>query len=178
MAVRLRDVTNDDSPTIYRWRNLPDVARYMYTDHAISEEEHRQWFRTATTDPTRRYWIIETGGDPVGLANIYDIDVHHKRAEWAFYIADPRLRGRGIGARVEYQVICFAFDELDLHRLTCAVLDFNKPTIAMHEKFGFVREGTKRQHIRKSEGFVDVVLLGMLRDEWERQRERFDRMFA
>ena len=45
----------------------------MYTDHRITDAEHARWFAGAMSDETKRYWIIELDGEPVGLANLYDI---------------------------------------------------------------------------------------------------------
>ena len=79
-AVTLRPLQGDDRDRLLEWRNRPEVARYMYTDHPISEAEHASWFGLAIADPTRRYWIIELDGEPVGLANLYDISVAQRRA--------------------------------------------------------------------------------------------------
>lgn len=72
---------------------------------------------------------------------------------------------------MEFKVLECAFDDLGLNRLACAVLAFNEPVIAMHESFGFRREGTLRSAIKKGDSFVDVVLLAQLRDEWDANRE-------
>jgi hypothetical protein len=60
----------------------------MYTDHYITEEEHDHWFQSAIHDPTRRYWIIVSDGQDVGLVNLYAIDQRHMRCHWAYYIGD------------------------------------------------------------------------------------------
>ena len=65
---------------------------------------------------SRRYWIIELEGPPVGLANLYDISVLHRRAYWAFYLASPEVRGRGVGSFAERFVIRHAFEELRLRQ--------------------------------------------------------------
>jgi hypothetical protein len=40
----------------------------------------------------------------------------------------------------------------------------------MHLRFGFVREGLLRQHIRRGDNFLDVVVLSILRTEWDVQK--------
>jgi len=42
--VSLRDLTEADRERLHTWRNSPDVAAYMYTDHKISRAEHDRWF--------------------------------------------------------------------------------------------------------------------------------------
>lgn len=37
----------------------------------------------------------------------------------------------------------------------------------MHQRFGFLREGVRREHVVRGERKYDVVLLGITRREWE-----------
>jgi UDP-4-amino-4,6-dideoxy-N-acetyl-beta-L-altrosamine N-acetyltransferase len=93
--VVLRPLATGDSERLLAWRNLPEIARWMYSDHVISPAEHARWFSAALADPRRRYWVIEADGRPVGLANLYDLAPEHGRTAWAYYLADPSTRGQG-----------------------------------------------------------------------------------
>ena len=110
----LRPVEHTDKDRIFAWRNSPDVRPYMYTDHLISPEEHARWFDGIWGDETRRYWIVELNGKPVGLANLYDVDRRNQRSSWAYYLADPAVRGMGLGSYVEYWVLEYVFEGLNL----------------------------------------------------------------
>jgi len=44
--------------------------------------------------------------------------------------------------------------------------------VKMHQKFGFAIEGVRRKNILKEGARVDVVLLGITRDEWLAQRPK------
>jgi UDP-4-amino-4,6-dideoxy-N-acetyl-beta-L-altrosamine N-acetyltransferase len=169
-GISLRRLRLDDIVRVREWRNLPDVARYMYTDHVISEAEHARWFGDALDRPDRRYWIIELDGNPVGLANVVDISERHRRASWAFYLADPRVRGRGVGSYAERFVLRHAFDDLELNKLRCEVLGSNDAVVAMHQRFGFNVDGVLREHIWKDDHFEDVVCMSMTASEY-RKRE-------
>lgn len=169
--MQLRDVRRDDAEQLREWRNLPEIAAYMYSDHHISSEEHAAWFDRALHDESRRFWIIQLDGEDVGLVNLYDIDRVHDRAAWAFYLASPSVRGRGVGSFVEFTTLEHVFEEMGLHRLTCEVLSTNMAVVEMHEKFGFTVEGRFREHIQKDGEFVDVISLGMLQREWRDHRD-------
>ena len=60
--VALRALRPDDKDRLLAWRNSPEVAAYMYTDHQISPEEHARWFAGIEGDPRRAYWVIEMDG--------------------------------------------------------------------------------------------------------------------
>lgn len=187
MDVTLRAVTEGDSGRLLAWRNSPDVAAYMYTDHKITPDEHARWFAGLTRDPRRAYWIIEADGAPVGLANFYDIDRAHGRAAWAYYLADPGIRGKGVGGCVEFRMIEQAFGPpppegkgLGLRKLWCEVLASNEAVWKLHQKFGFKQEAGLRAHVIKGGQPQDVLGLGLLADEWAGVRpamiERLARM--
>ena len=169
--VVLRPLEAGDRDRLLAWRNQPEVARWMYSDHAITPQEHERWFAGALADARRRYWIIEADSRPVGLANLYDLAPEQARTAWAYYLADPSTRGQGIGAYVEYWVIEHVFGTLKLDKLWCEVLIDNEPVWRLHEGFGFQREALFRRHVRKDGAPADVVGLGMLASDWAVARE-------
>ena len=173
--IKLRAFQEQDCDQVFRWRTLPEVADYMYSDHAITEVEHRAWFERVRTDPTCRYQIIELDGDGVGVVSITGIDRKNLRCTWAFYLASPAVRGRGVGSFVEYSVLKCVFDDLGLNKLCCEVFAFNEKVTQMHESFGFKREGHYRQHIFKNGKFHDVVALAMLAEDWKSAKDAIER---
>ena len=174
MSVVLRRVAPADSARLLAWRNSPEVAAYMYTDHQISPAEHDRWFDGMAGDATRAYWVIELDAEPVGLVNLYAIDRTHRRCAWAYYLAEPSTRGKGVGAYVELVMLDHVFGPMGLNKLWCEVLVENEAVWKLHESFGFVREALFRDHVRKAGRFQDVVGLGMLRADWEAARPRIE----
>lgn len=166
MAVSLRPLRAGDGDTVLAWRNSEAVAPYMYSEHAITPQEHAGWLRRALEGGDRAFWIIELDGAGVGLANLVKIDRDNSKCEWAYYLADPATRGRGVGAVVEYLVLSFVFERLGLNRLWCEVFLDNEAVWKTHEGFGFRREALFREHVRKGGVFRDVVGLGMLKADW------------
>jgi UDP-4-amino-4,6-dideoxy-N-acetyl-beta-L-altrosamine N-acetyltransferase len=168
--VDLRPVAAHDRDCILAWRNSPDVRAYMYTDHLISPDEHARWFAGLAGDETRTYWIIEMDQAPVGLANLADIDRRNQRCAWAYYLADPAVRGLGVGSYVEYLVLEYVFEGLKLAKLWCEVLASNEAVWKLHESFGFSVEARFRGHVVKDGERVDVLGLGMLAPDWRTRR--------
>jgi UDP-4-amino-4,6-dideoxy-N-acetyl-beta-L-altrosamine N-acetyltransferase len=168
--VTLRTLRSGDGGQVLRWRNLPEVARWMYRDQQITMEEHRRWLKAALSDPRRQYWIIEANGEPVGLANLYDLSPEDRKTAWAYYIADPGQRGTGIGAFVEFWIVEHVFSRLGLGKLWCEVIAENEAVCRLHESFGFRREALFRQHVWKAGEPLDVVGFGLLASDWSELR--------
>ena len=45
--VQMRPLADGDRDRLLAWRNQPEVARWMYSDHVISPDEHARWFAAA-----------------------------------------------------------------------------------------------------------------------------------
>ncbi len=166
IAINYRRIRERDLPLLRSWRNNPDVARHMYTDHQISDNEHREWFARCNQNSKLSYWIIELDGVPVGLANVAEIDFDTKSANWAFYLADASTRGRGVGLFTEYCVLDYAFNYLELDVLRCEVLESNSDVRAMHESVGFAVTGRVVGRTIKDGQPVDAIAYSMTRQDW------------
>lgn len=166
MNVILRELTLDDIELVRKWRNSEEVASYMYNERQITPEEQIDWFNCIDRDKSK-YWIIEYDGRKLGLASLNNIDKTLQSCYWAFYLGDTSVRGAGIGAKVEYNVLTYVFETLNLKKLRCEVFVTNDKVIKMHEKFGFRREAYYREHCIKNNIKMDVVGLAILESEWK-----------
>lgn len=150
---------------ILEMRNQPEVRKNMYTAHEISEAEHLRWI-DSLTDKTR-FFAVLFDGVIVGGISLNAISHADRRADWAFYL-DGSTQGKGIGSALEFKFLDYAFE--DLQKLNCEVLDFNKPVIGLHKKFGFAEEGIRRRHIYRDGVYHDAHLLGITAEEWQERR--------
>lgn len=166
MDIQLKKLSLEDLEQVRNWRNSKEVASYMYNENHISAEDQLNWFNRINEE-TSRYWIITYNGKKLGLASLTGIDQTLQSCYWAFYLGDSSVRGAGIGAKVEYNVLEYVFGELKLNKLRCEVFVDNDKVIKMHEKFGFRREAYYREHCIKGSEKLDVVGLAILKSEWD-----------
>jgi len=151
------------------WRNSEEISKYMFTDPVISPEEQKQWFKEIKKKETSKYWIINVDGIDVGLVSLYNIDMQNKRSFWAFYIADPSVRGKGVGSAIELNILRYVFTELKINKLCGETMPINDRGFKIHEQFGSQVEGVLREHIVKKGQFHDVVMLGIIKSDWEKE---------
>lgn len=170
--VALRLVDASDRDRLLAWRNSPQVAAFMYSDHLIGREEHDRWFDGLVGHPRRRDWIVLLDGAPVGLTSLVDIDKAQGRGTIARYLAEESARGLGLGGFTEFKVADHAFETLGLRKLWSEVLETNQAALASHLSSGFQREALFRAHVVKQGHAVDVIGLGLLADEWRDVRPR------
>lgn len=170
--VVLRLVEEGDRDRLLAWRNSPQVAAFMYSDHLIGREEHDRWFDGLVDHSRRRDWIVLLDGAPVGLTSLVDIDRGQGRAAIARYLAEESARGLGVGGFTEFKVADHAFQVLGLRKLWSEVLAANTAALASHLSSGFQREALFRAHVVKRGQPTDVIGLGLLAEDWRKHRPR------
>lgn len=146
-------------------RNQEDVRKYMYTAHEISVQEHENWLKSLHGNSRQSVFIAIHEDRAAGVVSLNAINVVQKTADWAFYL-DAGLQGKGLGSLVEFWMLDYAFGEAGLEKLNCEVLETNPAVVKMHQKFGFTVEGVRRKNILRGGERLDVVLLGITKDEW------------
>ena len=151
-------------------RNQEGIRAAMYTEHEISLNEHLQWISRLKSDERQKVFVVLDAQErPLGVVSVNDIDLLHKKANWAFYL-DANARG-GMGAALEFHLIEYVFQTLRLEKLNCEVIEGNEPVLNLHKKFGFVQEGFRRENIVKNERRIGVYFLGLTRTDWENHRD-------
>lgn len=165
----LRSITDDDLELMRNWRNEPTVRANMYTQHEISRDEHLNWWEKIKTRTDQKYFMYEMAGVPLAITAFANIDMQSQNSNWAFY-ASPSAP-KGIGSKMVFLMLEYAFDTLKLHKLYCEILAFNTSVIKLHQKFGFSVEGVFRSQHKINNDFVDVYRLGIIAPEWRAHRQ-------
>ena len=110
--------------------------------------------------------------DLIGYVELDGILWPHGVCGFSIAIGDCANWGQGYGYEAAQLALAFAFDEINLHRVTATVFSYNERSIALFEKLGFRREGAYREFIRRDGKRYDMFLYGLLRREWEAVNDR------
>jgi RimJ/RimL family protein N-acetyltransferase len=84
----------------------------------------------------------------------------------AIGIGERDYWGKGYGTDAMRLTLRYAFDELNLHRVTLTVWSVNERAIRSYEKAGFKREGVQRETMQRDGRRVDTVVMGVLGEEF------------
>jgi RimJ/RimL family protein N-acetyltransferase len=90
------------------------------------------------------------------------IDWNHGLADMGFLIGETAYWGRGIVTEVIQAVARYAFDELQLHKVTASCYSTNRGAIKALEKAGFAHEGLRKEHFKSRGAYVDDVMFGLV----------------
>ena len=93
-------------------------------------------------------------------------------ADIGVVIGDKRLRGKGIGSEVNMLLIKTAFEQYNMHKVELFTREDNKAAIRSAEKNGYKVEGRARQTVYFNDKFHDGVMMGLLREEYEKTKPK------
>jgi UDP-4-amino-4,6-dideoxy-N-acetyl-beta-L-altrosamine N-acetyltransferase len=166
-VVRLRALIDDDRARLLKWRNQPEIAAQMYTDHTITQAEHDVWFERACDDASDHlYRVVEAGPGPIGLISLTGIDVGTRTCTWGGYIGSLTWQGRGAGTAALWLSLGLAFGHLRLEQVRVEVLAHNGRAADMYSRFGFEERDDFHKVVVKSGQYCDVVGLALSRERW------------
>ena len=169
-GVMLRPIELKDTPLIVQWRNQEDVRRNLYIQTDLTPEMHEKWYHTRVATGQCAQFIIECEAGPIGTVFLKNIDTELQKAEFGIFLGNGDCRGKGYGSAAAAQIVTYGFTKLALNRIYLSVFMSNPAAIRSYEKVGFRHEGVLRQDFKNQDGFVDVCLMSILKEEWETDR--------
>lgn len=136
----------------------------------LNEFQLKEYLKDANEEKSASfiYSVVDAATDKViGHISLTRINRNNRSARIGrVLVGDPEAKGKGICKEMMRQVLAVAFDELNLHRVTLGVFDFNKPAIACYEGVGFQKEGLMRDHQKFGDEYWSLWEMGILEDEW------------
>jgi ribosomal-protein-serine acetyltransferase len=97
------------------------------------------------------------------------IDWRNRLTEIGYWVGGA-FEGKGLVSRACRVLVAHAFRDLGLNRVQIRCAVENRRSRAIPEKLGFQLEGTLRSIERLSDRFVDLVVYGLLAEEWQAQQ--------
>lgn len=177
--LELRPPTEADLDAVLRWRNEPEVNRWLLRTE-VDPEAYRELWRSGADDPLDHHVVALAGEDVVGTLSIGVSDgmgqgpspappgSPARQCEGSLgYLLDPAHHGRGYATEMVRFALGLAFGELGLRRVTAGCFADNVASWRVMEKAGMRREQHGVRDSWHAElGWVDGFTYGVLAEEW------------
>lgn len=166
--VSIRQISQEDTNNIVRWRNHPNVLKNFIDQQQITSESHQNWLKTKVFTGEVIQFIIQDNETKTDIGSVFirDIDLNHRRGEFGIFIGEDDFRGQGRGAEAGQLICRYAFENIGLERIYLRVLSNNSGAIRSYQKIGFVEEGVFRNHVVVNGTKNDLVFMGLLKEEF------------
>ncbi|MCE1245865.1 MAG: GNAT family N-acetyltransferase [Firmicutes bacterium] len=166
--VILRPVRPEDINRWMIWFNDPEVIAHLSGGviYGATREQEQEFYHQITHLPNNKiFTIMDENGRQIGNIGTHNINWEWRNATLGIVIGEKDYWGRGYGTDAMKTFINFAFNMMNLRRLSLDVFADNKRGIRCYEKAGFVVEGIKRQERYYNGKYSDVVIMGILKEE-------------
>ena len=168
-TLRVRIPRDGDAAALFAQASDPEVTRWFSWGPYASEAEARAYLSRLAPQRARGEHLdlviehLEAG--PIGITGLGELAVRDRRAVIGSWLGRAWW---GTGANQEAKALMchLAFDVLGLQRLGAYSNVEHARSQRALERIGFRREGVLRSYHRHGERLLDVVVFGLLREEW------------
>ncbi len=169
--VYLRLMEEKDIALKVKWINDPEIRETLISDY-ISIASTKEWFNKSITDSQRKDFIIcsKDNNQAIGFTSLKAIDYINSRAEITMCLGEKKYWGKGLAKETRILILEYAFFELGLNKVYTENWVGNEKIIGLNQGLGFKIEGKLRSDIFFKGEFRDMVIMGILKDEWIKSR--------
>jgi RimJ/RimL family protein N-acetyltransferase len=159
-----------------RWSRDTQYWRLLASDpsRAFSVKSTKEWLEKELNKDSLDLLLysIHTLNDDrlIGEIDLDGIQWNHGDAFVGIGLGERDYWGKGFGTDALRVLERYAFTELNLHRLSLTVFDYNPRAIRSYEKAGFIHEGRVRGFLNRDGQRWDMLLMGILKEEWREKQ--------
>lgn len=157
-----------DAAALFAIGSDVETTRWFSWGPYRSEDEPRAWIERTAVELAageRFSLVVDRDGDAIGVIELTEPSPRDRRAMVGTWIGSEH-RGTGVNAESKALVLHLAFAILGLRRVGAYADVENTRSQRALEKIGFAREGLLRRWHRHGDAYRDVVVYGLLREEW------------
>lgn len=170
--IYLRAIESDDIDSYVTWLNDCEVREYLSKALPFNKIREKDWVDGLYKDDHNIVFgiALKESDQLIGNIGLHGISMINRHATLGIFIGDKTCWSKGYGTEAVKLVIKYGFEQLNLHRITLTVFDFNARAIRAYEKAGFKMEGIYREHLYRNGKYCDVHFMGILRTEWRKNK--------
>jgi RimJ/RimL family protein N-acetyltransferase len=142
----------DDGPPV------PWPLERLYRSFDRQAEEH---------DDSHTWFVIEVEGKVIGRCGLSRFHLTDRTCFLGIVIGEKEYWGRGYGREAIRLLLDYAFRYRNMRKVYLSTGSHNERALRCYRACGFVEEGRLRQQQWCAGEYIDVVYMGLLREEWQ-----------
>lgn len=170
--VTLRPAEREDQKPLHELEKNVDLV--LLGDGDWQPTPFARWekkFEQQLEERDRAFFVIEVDGVVIGSCDLHNRNRRDSTAELGIGIYHPDYVGKGYGPDAIEVLLRWAFHIQNWRRIWLETLATNERAIRAYRALGFVEEGRLREHSFSDGRYVDLVQMGLLRNEWEARQQ-------
>ena len=176
--IRFGPIDYDKDPEVEsKWTHNAEFMRLYAIEPArpisaaIVKKQYEKLEKRMEEERNFYHFMIRTKADDrlIGKAMIARVEWTNGSGQIRIGIGSAEDRCKGYGTQAMKLLLRFTFAELNLFRVSADVPEYNEGAMALLKKFGFVEEVRRRQALERDGRRWDLLVFGLLKDEWQSQ---------
>lgn len=171
----LRPIEQSDLPRCQLWINDPHIWRttgVMRPMDAVAEANwHAGHDRSMTPRDLHLAIVLGDGDRHIGNTGLISIDWVNRKGETGTLIGERDSWNKGYATEAKALLLRYCFHTLNLHRVESQVVEYNEASARHLLRNGFQLEGRRRAAMFREGRYNDLLLFGLLREEWEARQQ-------
>lgn len=166
--VYLRPMCEADASYIVKWRNDPEIKKWMFNQQDLTIEGHLNWFHSLDFNERLDYIICDLKSDtPIGTVNF--VDINQGSAEGGKMLGNKDYWGGGYAKEAFLLWLKFGFYQLKLKKIFIRTMATNQANIKLNERLGFkyVEETT----LSHNENMYKILIMELSAKEYQTHNE-------
>ncbi|GAA0134608.1 GNAT family protein [Paenibacillus sp. YSY-4.3] len=169
--LRLRRMERSDAERMFLFWSDPEVVKYMNIPPFASVEDTLEMIQLlnglSESEDTLRWGIeLKEEGQLIGSCgfNVWELSGAY-RGEIGYDLGSEYW-GFGYMSEAMRMLLPYGYQTIGLNRIEALVDPRNAASRRLLQAFGFAEEGLLRQYQKTEEGFVDLLMFSLLRQEY------------
>jgi RimJ/RimL family protein N-acetyltransferase len=176
--IKLEFFTKDDFEQLIQWIDTESLL-ISWSGSLFSfplTQSSMEWYLGDTNDLNTSgalvYKAVETEtGETIGHISLGGISRKNKSARISrVLIGNAANKGKGYCKQMITEVLKVGFDEMQLHRISLGVYDYNTAALKCYQAAGFSIEGTMREVLLHDGKWWSLIEMGILENEWHQKK--------
>lgn len=167
----LRPIDLKDTEDMFEYSSDVENTYYIYPTHLTPKDTKFSIANYFMSEPLGKYGVeLKEQGKLIGT-----IDLRIKPVQLSAeigYVLSPSYQGKGYATEAAQAILDFAFEVLELEKVTATCNSENIESEALMLRLGMKKEGELRHHqIWKGGEWINLLQYGILRDEYISKRK-------
>ena len=127
------DLNIEEKEMILKWRNHPEIRKWMYNQDEIKLEEHLNFIESLKSRKDKLYFLVKKEEEFIGVIDFTQL-VEKKSVHMGIY-SNPNLKGNG--KILLNKIIDYSFNNLKVERIFSEGLMENEKAYILYKSFNF-----------------------------------------
>lgn len=172
--VDLKPLNPESFEPFCKWLNDDEIIKYSLSKFKKinTQQEIKKWYSELLEEKNvfQLGIHLKKNQQLIGYVGICKISNTNRSGEYFIFIGEKEFWGKGIATEVTKKIIKIAYTKLKLNRIMLTVFEPNISGIKAYRKAGFKEEGILRQASFKDNKYHNKIVMSILRQEWEKEK--------